>query len=123
MQKQADKTIYYIVGLGLVISAACTTYSLYMGVSALVGVGLSVGNWLAMRWVASRLLAGAVASRAGATILLLSKMGLLAGSVFILLWKSWVHPIGLVLGLASLTFGALLGGLHVSPREIAEEKI
>jgi hypothetical protein len=122
----------YVVGASVVLSAlALGVGSARMGFGALVGGLVAVGNWLAMRWVAQRLVGGidhagpeagdssdsgeSDSSEKGRAVwgaLLALKMAALLALAWLILATGVVDPTGFSIGLSGLVVGALGGALH-----------
>jgi hypothetical protein len=80
------------------------------GVAALIGASIGVGNWFALRWLASRLVSNG-GGKAAVSLLLVAKIVALMGIVFVLINRLQVDPIGLAFGLGVLFVGPVLAGL------------
>ena len=77
-------------------------------VSTVAGVAIAIGNL----WSIAYLIRGLLAStrwRLPFALVASSKMALLLGGIYLLLWKGWVDPLPLALGLAALPFGIIFG--------------
>lgn len=81
------------------------------GIAASVGAGLSVLNWLALRWLTGRIIRSEGASKGSASLLLVLKIGVLIALVSILVQRIQLDPVGLTFGLGLLVIGPLLTGL------------
>lgn len=79
--------------------------------AALIGAALSVANWFALRWLVVRL-ASQPQSPLLSGILLVAKIGVLIGAVFVLISRLGVDPIGLAFGLSVLFVGPVLAALR-----------
>jgi hypothetical protein len=106
----------------LVAGAVATSATLVlggraMGVAAAVGATLAAANWLAIRWIVSRVLSGDARTRAALLSLLGAKMGLLGAVVYLCLGPLGLDPAGLGAGLSALVAGIVLGGLGASASE------
>jgi hypothetical protein len=95
---------------GIVASSAFAIWGSTRGLAALVGAALAVGNWFALRWLAARLL-GSGQRGAGLGLLLIAKIGLLMGIVFVLINRVRLDPIGLAFGLGVLFVGPVLASV------------
>src|SRR3712207_6417496 len=93
-----------------VVALAFALWGTERGLAALVGAALSLGNWFALRFLAQRLV-GAAGSSAGLSILLIAKIGLLMGLVYVLINRVRLDPVGLAFGLSVLFVGPVLAGL------------
>jgi len=114
----------------LLIAALFALWSPARGLATAVGAGLSLLNWLALRWLAGRILDNgqAVALEGGASsvgkalasLLLFAKIGLLMGLVFVLINRLQLDAIGLVFGLGVLFVGPVVAGLMAAaPRPLS----
>lgn len=81
--------------------------------AAAIGAGLSVANWFALRWLAGRLV-GNGAGKAALSLLLIAKIGILMVSVFVLINRLAIDPVGLAFGLGVLFVGPVLAALSIS---------
>ena len=106
----------------LLLIAACLVVLAYVqwgaerGFAALIGAGLSLLNWWALRWFTGRIVGGGDAGKAAVSLLLIGKIGLLIGVVYLLIQRLHVDPVGLAFGLGVLFIGpvaaTLLAGGH-----------
>jgi len=94
----------------IVVVSAFSLWGATRGVAALVGASLSLANWFALRWLAARLV-GAGSRGAAMGVLLMAKIGLLMGIVFVLINRVQLDPIGLAFGLSVLFVGPVLASL------------
>jgi hypothetical protein len=83
------------------------------GAAAAIGAALSVANWFALRWLASRLV-GNGAGKAVLSLLLVAKIGLLMAVVFVLINRLALDAVGLAFGLGVLFVGPVLAALSAS---------
>lgn len=105
----------YVVGSSVLLAAAAFLLGgTTMGLGAIVGAGLGMANWLAMRWVGGKLL---VANDRGRLVW----GGLLGFKMLAMLVIAWgvlasgvVDPAGFTLGLSGLVLGILAGGFHTA---------
>ena len=99
--------------LAIAVAVVALAFSLWgseRGVAALIGASLSVGNWFALRWLASRLVASS-GSSAVLSMLLIAKIGLLMAIVFVLINRLSIDALGLAFGLGVLFVGPVLAAL------------
>jgi hypothetical protein len=87
-------------------------------VSTLAGVGVAIGNLWSIAYVIRGLV---VPSRFRLPFALVAsaKMVVLLGGIYLLLWKGWVDPLPLALGLAALPFGIIFGFIRMA--QVQEE--
>jgi hypothetical protein len=83
-------------------------------VSTLAGVVIAIANLWSIGYVIRGLLAP-VRWRLPFALVASTKMVLLLGGVYLLLWKGWVEPMALCLGLGALPFGLILGFAGMTP--------
>jgi hypothetical protein len=115
---QSSRISRTMIALALAISAlAFVNGGMDRGVAATVGAGLSVINWLALRWFAGRIMAGEGAARAVASMLIVAKLGLLMTLVYLLINVWHLEPVGFCLGLSVLFLGPIVGGLLGGPSD------
>lgn len=96
----------------LVVALAFALWGAPRGIAALVGALLSLGNWFALRWLASRLATPSAGGRSAAlSLLLIAKIGLLIAIVFVLIHRLALDAVGLAFGLSVLFLGPVLAGL------------
>ncbi len=81
------------------------------GIAALVGGGVSLANWFVLRFLVTRITTGQNQSKAGFSLLLVAKMGVLVATVFVLIHRLALEPLGLVLGLSTLFVAPVLSAL------------
>jgi hypothetical protein len=92
-----------------------------VALGAAAGGAVAIANWLALRWVAHRIVNGTMGQRAAVTVVLCSKMGVLAVVSWALIVKWGLHPVGFLVGVTALVLG-VFSGATASQRQIAEEK-
>jgi hypothetical protein len=94
-------------------SVVCLAFALWgqqRGVAAAVGAVLSLANWFALRWLVARMFDGQ-SNRAALGIMLMAKIGVLIGVVYVLISRVQLDPIGLAFGLGVLFVGPAVAGL------------
>lgn len=87
-------------------------------VSTLAGVAIAIGNLWSIAYVIRGFLAPA-RWRLPFALIASAKMALLLGGIYLLLYKGWVEPLPLALGLGALPFGIIFG--FASPVQAQEE--
>ena len=127
-------TVHVAAASGLLAAVALVVGGVASGLSALVGGGLAVANWLAMRWVGARLLVANERGRALLARLLAAKMAALLGVAALILSTGVVDATGFTVGLSGLVLGVLSGAFRTAlgaepgvtdgadPAEASEEK-
>jgi len=95
---------------GIVVVLAFAIWGSTRGTAALIGATLGVANWFALRWLVARLVIQG-SGRVAASLLLMAKILVLMGTVFVLINRLGVDPIGLAFGLGVLFVGPVLAGL------------
>lgn len=126
------------------VTLAYAQWGVVRGTATLVGAGLSLLNWLALRWLTARILEpdtdagerevvvdardparavdagdlarsvdarGSARSKAFISLLLVGKIGVLIGVVYVLIQHLRVDPVGLAFGLGVLFIGPLVAGV------------
>jgi hypothetical protein len=112
----ADRITLAITGTGAIIAVLCfAVLDSAAGVGALVGAGLAVANWLALRWVSNRLARGSGRERGSASLLLVLKMGLLMAVCWALVVRVGLDPTGFLLGMGAFVVGILAGSFGATP--------
>jgi hypothetical protein len=107
--------------LGVAITAACWgVWGPERGQAAAMGSALGVLNWVALRWLVSRIVGDESSGRAGFSLLLVGKMAALMGIIFVLMNHFSIEPLGLTLGLGVLFVGPVLGSLLVGSRPLVD---
>jgi len=107
--------------LGAAITATCwIVWGAERGQAALVGSAVGLFNWVALRWLVSRIVGDGTAGRAGFSLLLVGKMVALMGIIFVLMSRFSIEPLGLTLGLGGLFVGPVLGSLLVGSRPLTD---
>jgi hypothetical protein len=93
------------------VSLAFALCGIDRGIAALVGATLSVINWLALRWLTGRIVRADSPGKGVAGLLLVGKIGLLMGAIYILISRLHLDPLGLAFGLGVLFIGPVVVGL------------
>ena len=110
-QRVADRITVSIAVAGVLIAGVCLALGgVWMGLSAVVGGALAVGNWLSLRWLGARILSSTTKNKGGVALLFALKMGALLTLLYLLI-KAGLDPLGLVAGLGALVVGGVAGGL------------
>lgn len=108
--RTVDRVPLYIAGIGVgLVAIAFATGGNARALAAAVAVGISLANWLTMRLLMKRLEGGSQRSQAAIMLLLVSKMGVLAAIVYVLIAVLKLDAMGLGIG-----FGALVGATVAS---------
>ncbi len=100
-----------VISAVVVVALAFALTGPTRGLAALLGAGVAVGNWFALRFLAARFVGASAASSTGFSLLLIGKIGLLMAIVYGLHARLGADPIGLALGLSVLFVGPLLAGV------------
>lgn len=98
-----------IVVAAIVVGAMYLLGGAHAGVGAAWGGGLSVANWLALRWVMQQVATGSTRKRTILMALLVLKMGLLGAICWVLVVRVQVEPLGFILGLGAMVPSIFLG--------------
>jgi hypothetical protein len=93
------------------VALAFALWGAERGFAALVGASLSVLNWLALRWLTGRIVRSDAPGKGAASMLLVGKIGLLIGIVYVLIARLRLDPIGLAFGLGVLFIGPVVVGI------------
>jgi hypothetical protein len=105
----------YVVGASVLLTLVATAIGgLEMGFGAAVGGALAVANFVAMRWVAHRILTANDKGRLVYATLLALKMSALLAITWLILSTGWVDPTGFTIGLSGLVLGILAGAFHTA---------
>lgn len=103
-----DKVTYYVAGLGALLAlGAFALGGPAWGLGALVGALVAVANWIALKWIGSRVMGGSVKKRGALMVLLALKMGALFVLCWLLLARYGLHPVGFMLGISAFAGGIL----------------
>jgi hypothetical protein len=102
--------ILLLIAAGFV-ALAFALWGAERGIAASVGAGLSVLNWLALRWLTGRIVRADAPGKGFASLLLVGKIGVLMAVVYILISRLHLDPIGLAFGLGVLFIGPVVVGL------------
>jgi hypothetical protein len=97
-----------LTALGFVVGGA------ELGFGALAGAIFGSLNWIAMRYVAERLMVASAKGKAVWGTLLVVKMTLTLGVTWGVLATGVVDPIGFAIGLSGLVLGLLAGAMHLA---------
>ena len=115
-----DPVLAHLLLFGVVLVAAAAVIGGFdVGIGAGVGVIVAALNWMALRWVALRLLGGG-RGKGAAIALLMTKMGLLALLCWVLLTRAGVHTIGFTVGIFALVLGLFTGTMRALSADTAE---
>jgi hypothetical protein len=99
----------------ILVSLAYAIWGQDRAVAAAIGAGVGLGNWFALRWLMQRLVSSGSAHKAGLSLLLVGKIGLLMAIVFVLISRLALDPIGVAFGLSVLFLGPVVAGLLSAP--------
>ncbi len=112
-RRSLDLITLYVVALAALGSAgAWLVLGSTVGTGAVTGAGLSLANWLALRWLLGRVIASGSRSKGGLMALLVIKMLVLVTVVGLLVLRAVVSPVGLAIGLSALVVGLFAGAMH-----------
>jgi hypothetical protein len=107
-----DRITTYVAGLGVLLTAGAFLVSASVGVGALAGAAVSIVDFLAIRWIAARMMAAGEKARAVLALVLVGKMALLLGGCAAILFVGHVSALGFMVGIGAMVLGVLLGGVH-----------
>lgn len=102
-------TLYVAVFGALLAGGTFLVAGVSPGVGAIVGATVALLNWMALRWVISRVQGATNQSQAGLMILLVLKMAALIAVSWALIARWDVNAMGFAVGTGSLVVGILLG--------------
>ena len=120
-----DRIAIWIAAFGLALTAGAYLFGgWHFGLSALVGAGVGLANWIALRWIGMRLVRGAGPGGGRKplfSLLLVLKMGAVLALVGFLLMTGIVDAVGFVIGMGALVLGVAVGGLQMANAAAAAE--
>ncbi|MEZ4288701.1 MAG: hypothetical protein R3A47_11315 [Polyangiales bacterium] len=104
-------TLFVTVSAIVLVAIAALWGGMSMGIAAVAGASIALGNWFAIRWIATNISSGNLGNRSAAVALLTTKLVLLATFCWLLLSRFELDPIGFALGLGALVFGVFFGSM------------
>jgi hypothetical protein len=107
-----DRITSYVAGLGALLTAGAFVVSTSVGIGALAGAAVSLGDFLIIRWVAARMMSAGEKARAILSLVLVGKMSLLLGACAAILFYGHVNAVGFMIGIGAMVLGVLGGGVH-----------
>lgn len=107
-----DRITTYVVVLGVLLTVGAFLVSSSVGVGALAGAAVSIGDFLVIRWVAARMMRAGEKARTILSLLLVGKMSLLLGACAAILFYGHVDAVGFMVGIGAMVLGVLGGGVH-----------
>jgi hypothetical protein len=112
--------------LALAVFAAVLLYLVSgerAGLSAAIGGGIAVANWLMLRFIVGRVVDGNVKRQLAFSFVTCVKLGGLLAVCYWLLRSAIVEPIPFILGLSALVSGPLLGSfVHILTASAVESE-
>lgn len=112
--KTIDRITTYVAAFGVLLSVLAFFVSTEVGIGALAGSAIAIGDWLATRFLGARILAAGDRARTVLSLALVSKMALVLGACGAVLWTNRVSPLGFMIGIGAMVLGVVVGGLHES---------
>jgi hypothetical protein len=109
-----DRITTYVAAFGVLLSVVAFGVSTEVGIGALAGATIAIGDWLVTRMVGARLLSGGDRGRTMLSLVLVSKMSLVLGACAAVLWSGHVSALGFILGISAMVAGVVAGGVHES---------
>jgi len=109
-----DRITTYVAAFGVLLSVVAFGVSTEVGIGALAGATIAIGDWLVTRLVGARLLAAGDRGRTVLSLVLVSKMTLVLGACGAVLWSGRVSALGFVIGISAMVVGVVAGGVHES---------
>lgn len=110
--KIIDRITTYVAAFGVLLSAVAFAISVDVGIGALAGAAIAIGDWLVTRFLGARILAAGDRGRTVLSLALVSKMGLVLGACALVLWTNRISPLGFMIGIGAMVLGTIVGGLH-----------
>lgn len=113
LDKSSSTRVLLLIA-AVLVATAFAIWDTSRGIAALVGAVVGLLNWFALRWLTGRIVGsgeGSGVSKAGVSLLLVGKIGLLMAVVFVLINRVRVDPIGLAFGLGVLFIGPVVAGV------------
>jgi hypothetical protein len=107
-----DRIPLYVSAFAATLVAVGFAVSLETGVGALVGSAVAIFNALALRWLVGAMLKADPEKRAGMSLTLMLKTGVILGVSAALLFFLHIDPVGFAIGIGALVLGLVLGSAH-----------
>jgi hypothetical protein len=120
----SHRLTWFILGLGVVVTLAIYVQTgTEAAISSGLGVAIALANWYLLRVIVARVVGGEVRGYARFTFLVVVKMVILLGLIFVLLRSGLVQPLAFTIGISSLALGTLLGSfVHVLTARAVESE-
>jgi hypothetical protein len=112
--KMIDRITTYVAAFGVLLSALAFFLSSEVGIGALAGATIAIGDWLVTRFLGGRILAAGERARTVLSLALVSKMALVLGACAAVLWTGRINALGFMIGMGAMVLGVIVGGLHES---------
>lgn len=109
-----DRITTYVAAFGVLLSVLAFFVSTEVGIGALAGASIAIGDWLFTRLLGAKLLAAGDRGRTVLSLALVSKMALVLGACGAVLWTNRISPLGFMIGIGAMVLGVIVGGLHES---------
>ncbi|MFW5920402.1 MAG: ATP synthase subunit I [Polyangiales bacterium] len=108
-----DKTTLYVAWLAALLTAgAFVLGGTGMAVGALMGGVVAIANWLALRWLALRVVRGSVKKQGAMMVLLTLKMGALFALCWLLIARFGLDAAGFLIGISAFVVGLIAASVH-----------
>ena len=107
-----DRIPLYVSACATILVALGFAVSVETGIGALGGAAVAIGNAFALRWLVTSMIKSAPERRAGPSLTLMLKTGVILAISAVLLFGAHLDPIGFAIGVGALVLGLVLGAAH-----------
>ncbi len=109
--RQIDRITTYVAAFGVLLSVAAFFVSTEVGIGALSGAAIAIGDWLVTRLLGRRLLAAGDSGRTILSLTLVGKMTAVLLACALVLASGRVSALGFLIGISAMVLGVVFGGL------------
>jgi hypothetical protein len=112
-----DRIPLYVSAFAAILVAVGFAVSVETGIGAIGGAAVSLANAFALRWLVTSMIKADPARRAGASLTLMLKTGVILAISAGLLFGAHLDPIGFAIGIGALVLGLVVGAAaeHLAP--------
>lgn len=107
-----DRIPLYVSAFAAILVAVGFAVGFETGLGALGGAAVALANAFALRWLVSAMLTGDPARRAGMSLTLMLKTGVILAISAGLLFGARLDPVGFAIGIGALVLGLVVGAAH-----------
>lgn len=107
-----DRIPLYVSAFAAILVAVGFAVSVETGIGAIGGAAVALMNAFALRWLVTAMIKADPARRAGASLTLMLKTGVILAISAGLLFGAHLDPIGFAIGIGALVLGLVVGSAH-----------